>query len=175
MNCLDESNPDTRPDEASGRPQTTRALSAAMAAIEAAAAMAQAAGGQMPDYTDTPGPGKRAARALGLPCGGAFESPEPDNLDRLERRPVEGAVFLCYLSYHDLIAMRTTGDVEDDPTPPQPLVEAPPNTLPALPRGFTWADPAPDGPSFRAPNGVVCCCASIAQAVAMARRWAVGR
>ena len=125
MNCLDESNPDTRPDEASGRPQTTRALSAAMAAIEAAAAMAQAAGGQMPDYTDTPGPGKRAARTRGLPIGSVFESPE-----------------------------------------------SPPNTLPALPPGFTWDDPDPDGPSFRAPAGVVCCCASVTQAVETARRWA---
>ena len=67
--------------------------------------------------------------------------------------------------------MNCLDESNPDTKPPESL----PNTLPALPRGFTWADPAPDGPSFRAPNGVVCCCASIAQAVAMARRWAVGR
>ena len=100
------------------------------------------------------------------------KSPEPDNPDRLERQPVEGVTFLCYLSHHDLVAMRTTGDVEDDSSPPQPLVEPPPGTLPALQPGFTWDDPDPDGPSLRTPAGVGCCCASGAQAVAMARRWA---
>ena len=48
----------------------------------------------------------------------------------------------------------------------------PPATLPMLPPGYTWDDPDPGGPSFRAPDGVVCCCASVAQAIATARRWA---
>lgn len=68
-----------------------RAVGIATAAIEAAQAIAAAAGGQMPDYIDTPGPGERSGQPICLDCGCSF-GPLPEFAPPREKKPAPSAV-----------------------------------------------------------------------------------